>query len=103
MLRMQEEHIIAIYVPETGWAHLLHGGSMSQITLYLDDATLKLVERGAQAQGISKSRWVAALIRKHSVNEWSPDCLALAGRFPDFPLREDAPEQQNIDVPRIGF
>ena len=53
MLRMQEEHIIAIYVPETGWAHLLHGGSMSQITLYLDDATLKLVERGAQAQGIS--------------------------------------------------
>lgn len=39
---------------------------MSQITLYLDDATQALVEQAAQANGVSKSRWVAEIIRKHA-------------------------------------
>ena len=62
---------------------------MAQITLYLDDATQALVERAAQANGLSKSRWVAEIIRKYAAHEWPQDCLALAGRFSDFPLRED--------------
>ena len=76
---------------------------MSQITLYLDDATLELVEKGAQAQGVSKSHWVAEIIRKHARAEWTPECLALAGRFADFPLRDDAPGVKTADAPRIGF
>ncbi len=76
---------------------------MSQITLYLDDATQSLVEQAAQAHGVSKSRWVADLIRKHAAHEWTQDCLALAGRFSDFPLREDAPSPTASDAPRIGF
>ena len=54
---------------------------MSQITLYLDDATQALVEQAAQANGVSKSRWVADIIRKYAAHEWPQDCLALAGRF----------------------
>ncbi len=62
---------------------------MSQITLYLDDATVTLVEQAAQANGVSKSRWVADIIRKYVAQEWPQECLALAGRFADFPLCEE--------------
>lgn len=76
---------------------------MSQITLYLDDATQALVEQAAQANGLSKSRWVAEIIRKYAAHEWPQDCLALAGRFSDFPLREENPAAPPADVPRLGF
>jgi len=76
---------------------------MSQITLYLDDATQALVEKAAAASGVSKSRWVADIIRKYAAHEWPAECAALAGRFADFPLREDSPSAQAIDVARIGF
>ena len=75
---------------------------MAQITLYLDDATQALVEQAAQAHGLSKSRWVAEIIRKHAAHEWPQDCLALAGAFQDFPLR-DAQSGWQDDVPRVGF
>jgi hypothetical protein len=75
---------------------------MSQITLYLDDATQALVDQAAQANGVSKSRWVADIIRKYASHEWPQDCLNLAGRFADFPLREQGSDQP-ADVPRVGF
>ena len=76
---------------------------MSQITLYLDDATQALVDQAAQANGVSKSRWVAEIIRKYAAHEWPQDCLALAGRFAFFHLREETPASQAADVPRAGF
>ena len=76
---------------------------MSQITLYLDDATQALVEQAAQANGVSKSRWVAEIIRKYAAHEWPQDCLALAGSFADFPLREDSLAKQPADLQRVGF
>lgn len=76
---------------------------MSQITLYLDDATQALVDQAAQANGVSKSRWVADLIRKYAAQEWPQDCMALAGRFADFPLREEGAAPLPPDVPRLGF
>ena len=76
---------------------------MSQITLYLDDATQALVEQAAQASGMSKSRWVANMIRKYATKEWPKDCLALAGSFTDFLLREENPTSLPADVPRVGF
>lgn len=80
---------------------------MAQITLYLDDDTQALVDQAAKAHGLSKSRWVADIIRKYAAHEWPQDCLALAGRFADFPLREagDANNASPMaaDVPRLGF
>ena len=75
---------------------------MSQITLYLDDATQTLVEQAAKANGVSKSRWVADIIRKHAAHDWPQDCLALAGRFADFPLQDQAPTW-GTDAPRLIF
>lgn len=77
---------------------------MPQITLYLDDATQALVDQAAAANGMSKSRWVAEIIRKYAAHEWPKDCLELAGRFADFPLREsEAAQGLPADVPRLGF
>lgn len=76
---------------------------MSQITLYLDDSTQALVEQAAKAHGVSKSRWVTDTIRKYASHEWPQDCLGLARRFPDFPLRAEGLDAQAADVPRVGF
>jgi hypothetical protein len=76
---------------------------MSQITLYLDDATQALVAQAARANGLSKSRWVAEIIRKYAAHEWPQDCLRLAGIFTDFPLREDGQDALPADAPRVGF
>jgi predicted transcriptional regulator len=76
---------------------------MSQITLYLDDETQARVEQAAAANGMSKSRWVAEIIRKYSAHEWPRDCLAAAGQFADFPLLEDGPATLPADAPRVGF
>lgn len=77
---------------------------MPRITIHLDDATQALVEQAAKARGLSKSRWVAGIIRKHAAHEWPQDCLALAGRFADFPLRDaEGAKAMTVDVPRLGF
>jgi hypothetical protein len=76
---------------------------MSQITLYLDEATQALVDQAAAVNGVSKSRWVADLIRQHAAHEWPQSCLASAGQFADFPLGGDGLATQPADVPRIGF
>lgn len=77
---------------------------MSQITLYLDDATQQLVNQAAAANGVSKSRWVVEIIRKYATQEWPKDFLELAGQFPDFPLREgDGTVGLPPDSPRLGF
>lgn len=77
---------------------------MSQITLYLDESTQAMVEQAASASGMSKSRWVAEIIRKYAAHEWPKECLDLAGRFADFPLR-DAQSTSGLpaDVPRLAF
>ncbi|MBW7903099.1 MAG: CopG family transcriptional regulator [Rhodocyclaceae bacterium] len=61
-----------------------------------------LLAQAAQACGLSKSRWVAELIRQHARDVWPAECATLAGAFSDFPLRDELPLQGN-DVPRIGF
>ncbi|GAA4332540.1 hypothetical protein GCM10023144_22720 [Pigmentiphaga soli] len=75
---------------------------MGQITLYLDDSTEALVHQAAQASGMSKSRWVAELIRAHAHDTWPPELRKLAGAFADFPLREEQAAPGD-DLPRIGF
>jgi hypothetical protein len=53
---------------------------MVQVTLHLDDETQMLVEQSA--------------------HEWPQNCLALAGGFADFPLREETPAP-TADAPRV--
>lgn len=76
---------------------------MPRITLYLDDATQALFDEAAKRHGVSKSRWVADIIRRHAAHEWTADCLALAGRFADFPLRTQNIATSAADVPGLQW
>jgi len=64
---------------------------MPHITLHLDDATHAAAKQAALASGLPTSHWVANLIRAQLANTWPADCLALAGRFADFPLVDKTP------------
>ena len=76
---------------------------MAQVTLYLDDEADSLLRTCAQVAGVSNSRWVADLIRRHAHSQWPAAVLNLAGAFPDFPLAEDVRVQAVADVHRVGF
>lgn len=61
---------------------------MAQVTLHLDDETAKALSDAASRSGMSRSRWVSRLIRRHAQDKRPQEGLALAGAFPDFPLSE---------------
>jgi len=75
---------------------------MSQITLYLDNEAEQLLRQSAQAAGLSNSKWIAGLIKKHARQEWPIELKNLAGTFADFPLRDNS-LQQAQDLPRVDF
>ena len=65
---------------------------------------MRWLSSAPKARGLSKRRWMADIIRKYAAHEWPQDCLALAGRFADFPMRNvDDPSSVVADVPRLGF
>ena len=74
---------------------------MAQLTIYLDDETEERMKRAAAEAGVSRSRWVADVIRDKTASEWPEPVRRLAGAWRDFPevdelradLGEDAPRQ----------
>lgn len=77
---------------------------MSQVTLYLDDEVDALLTAAAASSGLSRSRWVAEVIRHHASTVWPAECRQLAGAFADFPLREPGADAAlPADLPRVGY
>lgn len=74
---------------------------MGQITLYLDSETSAIVEAAAKSAKMSKSKWVAALIRQQALNEWPRSACDLAGAWSDFPTAEDLRDGLADDATRI--
>lgn len=58
-------------------------------------------KRSAQSSGLSRSQWVAEAIRRQAAVDWPEDVLKSAGKFPDFPPREEATLPK--DSPRIPW
>jgi hypothetical protein len=73
---------------------------MAQMTVYLDDEVLALVNRAVQAAGVSKSHWVADAIRARARQEWPESVRSLAGAWPDFPTLEEIRRSTSADAPR---
>jgi hypothetical protein len=70
---------------------------MPQITLYVDEQTSQLMRAAARAAGVSLSRWVSELIRRHVADEWPDSVHKLAGVWAD----DDAMAPAiGADVPR---
>ena len=76
---------------------------MSQVTIYLDPDTDRRLQAAVKAAGISRSKWIAELIRREVAEEWPPAIRALAGAWPDLPEQEDLRKTQGSDVPRELF
>lgn len=62
---------------------------MAQVTLYLDEETVKRVRRAAKAAGLSQSRWLAELVRAKTAREWPDAVRELAGAWGDFPEADE--------------
>ncbi len=61
---------------------------MSQVTIYLDDETDRRMRKAAEEAGLSRSQWLAHLIREKTRNKWSDEVREAAGSWNDFPDAE---------------
>jgi hypothetical protein len=59
------------------------GDAMPQLSLYLDKATLEIVEKNAQLEKTSFSKYVAGLIKSHSEQNWPTGFWGLFGSIDD--------------------
>lgn len=57
--------------------------ALRQITVHLDEPTAERMARAAKADGVSKSRWIAKLIRRETADEWPDSVKALSGAWAD--------------------
>ena len=62
---------------------------MAQVTIYLDDEAEARLEKAARDAGLSRSRWVANLIREKTAAEWPESFRRLIGGWEDFPEVEE--------------
>jgi hypothetical protein len=73
---------------------------MGQITIYLDAETEKRLTRVIKNGGISKSRWIADLIKEKVATSWPENVVALAGAWSDIPTAEEIRSGFGKDVKR---
>lgn len=76
------------------------GESMAQMTIYLDPDTAAKAKAAARKAGLSQSRWIAELIRRHAEVEWPRAVLRLAGSWPEFPRAAEIRSGLGQDAPR---
>ncbi|EED35545.1 conserved hypothetical protein [Luminiphilus syltensis NOR5-1B] len=58
---------------------------MGQVTIYLDDETEQRMADTASIQNLSKSKWVAGVIREKLQADWPKSVREAAGSWTDFP------------------
>ncbi len=56
---------------------------MAQVTLYLDEETAERLKKAAKQAGLSRSRWLAMLVREKTATEWPQAVRGLAGAWAD--------------------
>ena len=76
---------------------------MGQVTIYLEDEVEEKMSVAAKSEQISKSKWVAALIKEKVVSEWPESIARLAGAWKDLPLAEEDRANLGKDVERETF
>ena len=76
---------------------------MPQVTIYLDAETAAKAKSAAKAAGLSQSRWIADLIRRHAPDQWTDAVRRAAGSCPDFPDLETLRSGLGPDTPREPF
>ena len=73
---------------------------MGQLTIYIDNDIEKKVNSMVKKSGMSKSKWVAELIRDKTSNSWPDSVIQLAGAWKDIPTAEDIRKNMGRDADR---
>ena len=73
---------------------------MPQLSLYLDEATLKKVEKEAKINNVSVSKWVRANVIRSLQDEWPEDYFELFGAIGDDSFRSPEDLSSIAIVPR---
>ena len=73
---------------------------MGQVTIYLDQETEQKLQAFLQGCNVSKSRWIASLIREKTAAEWPRSVTRLAGAWKDFPEADELRSELGVDSPR---
>ena len=73
---------------------------MSQVTIYLDSETEQRMREAARQAGVSRSQWLARLIREKTRSDWPAEVREAAGSWGDFLEAEELRANQGADAPR---
>ena len=73
---------------------------MSQVTIYLDPKTEKKLRKIVKKKGVSKSKWIADLIREKTESSWPKHIADLAGAWNDLPTAEEIRKLGSRDAKR---
>ena len=73
---------------------------MGQVTIYLEDEIEEKMTAAAKSEHLSKSKWVAGLIKAKVATEWPESISQLAGAWNDLALAEDGRVVLGQDVER---
>ena len=76
---------------------------MGQVTIYLDDELERKVRQITKSMNMSKSKWVANLIKEKIADEWPESVRNLAGAWTDFPEAEEIRKVLGEDIKREGL
>ena len=76
---------------------------MGQVTIYLEDEIEDKMIKAAESAHLSKSKWIARLIREKVADEWPQSIVELAGSWDDFPTIEDLRNKSGVDAKREDF
>lgn len=76
---------------------------MAQVRLYLDDETADRLKEAARQAGLSRSRFVAKLVREKTATEWPRAVKDLAGAWQDLESAKGRRRRTGRDVPRVRF
>ena len=73
---------------------------MGQVTIYLDDETEKKMIANARVMNLSKSKWIANVIREKVIDNWPDSVRDLPGSWDDFPSLDELREESRADTDR---
>ena len=70
------------------------------MTIYLEDEIEEKMSRAAKSEHLSKSKWIASLIKAKVASEWPESIIHLAGAWKDLSLAEEGRASLGQDVER---
>ena len=73
---------------------------MGQVTIYLDAETERKMQKILKKRGVSKSKWIAALIKEKTASTWPETVVSLAGAWRDLPTAEEIRKKVGRDASR---